>query len=1331
MEPRKTRLYAWHASQDARFTTFGGWTMPLSYPTGTVAEHFLTRRSAGLFDIDHMGRFRVTGKDAESYLESTVSSSIGTLPPGSSRYALLCRDDGGIIDDLFVYRDTKGFLIVVNAARREVDFAWMTSHVGSHEVHLTDVSDETYMVALQGPRAVALLERALGVDLSRLERFGFTRLSWNGGSIEVGRTGYTGEDGVELFFPDAPAPALWEHLIETGRTSGIEVGPVGLAARDTLRLEAGFALYGHEISESVSPVEARLTWACDLDGPDWTGRDAVLRRKSENSSRRLIRFEVTGRGVPRAGHTVVDESGAVVGKVVSGTKGPTVGRFIGNAFVDVRAENGKLGVEIRGKTVPIARHKGPFYRSTYRTVPPAAALMERSGEYRDRHIGPREADVEEMVRTVGARSLSELIDTVVPADIRLRRQPKLPEALSEDAFADHIRSIAAENEVFRSLIGQGYHDTITPPVIRRTIFENPSWYTQYTPYQAEISQGRMEALLNFQTMITELTGMDVANSSMLDEATAAGEAMFLTFRARKRGSASLRFLVDRAVHPQTIAHLETRAAPWKIRVERIDAGDAVELDGAFGLLLQYPDTFGAVRDYREFAAAAGAAGVLVVAAADPLSLTLLEAPGDWGADIVVGTTQRFGVPLGFGGPHAAFFATRNTHRRLLPGRIVGLSTDAEGRPAARLALQTREQHIRRERATSNICTAQVLLAVMASMYAVYHGPEGLTRIAHRVRLFAEMLRAILGCRGLGGGDAPLFDTVSVTVPPDRADTIRKRAEASRFNFRFTPGDNGVIVSIAFDERTNRDEVARVAAVITEEPVDALLEELDTLAPTVNPRYSPGTERTTSFLDQGVFHDHRSETAILRYITSLQERDLSLANSMIPLGSCTMKLNPAAAIEPVSWPEFASLHPFAPADQARGYRRLVRELSQRLSAMTGLPGCTLQPNSGAQGEYTGLLIIRSYHLSRGEANRTVCLVPDSAHGTNPASAVMAGMDVVVIRSTSEGDIDLDDLARRAEEHADELAALMITYPSTHGVFEASVQGATEIVHRYGGQVYMDGANFNAQLGLTSPAAIGADVCHLNLHKTFAIPHGGGGPGVGPVLVADHLVPYLPGTVDDPGVTGVVVAAPYGSASILPISYGYIAMMGAGGLRRASETAILNANYLASRLAPHYRVAFRGLGGFVAHECVLDFRELERETGVTVEDVAKRLMDYGFHAPTMSWPLQGSLMVEPTESENRAELDRFTEAMIAIRREIDSIAAGEIALEESPLRNAPHTLASVTGPWDRPYSRHVAAFPAPWLRERKFWPAVARVDNVAGDKNLVCSCAPLEAYRGASP
>ncbi len=1329
MHAKQTGLYEWHAAAGARFTDFAGWNMPVQYPSGTIEEHHKTRNSVGLFDISHMGQVRVSGKDAAPWLSSLLTADITTLDIGLSTYALLTREDGGVIDDTFVYRTGETeYLVVVNASRRERDVQWFTEHLPKSGVTLSDESDDTAMLAVQGPRAAALCFEAIDGALAEVPRFGIVSVSWSDPSgstkteIEAGRTGYTGEDGFELFLPAAAAEAVWTHLIAEAERLGIHAVPVGLGARDSLRLESGFALYGHELTEELTPVEARLLWACDL-AHDFIGRDAIVARKKEKPARNLRRLITVEPGVPREGYGVVDGDGNEVGVVASGGASPSTGGFIANAYVDREIPaDAPLWVAVRTRRIKCRQNKGPVYKPKYTRIPSATDLFDRHLEYNFRHNGPRDEDIAEMLATVGVESVEELIAKTVPAGLERAAPLDTPRALTEDQLLDRMRRIADRNVPMRSLIGMGFYDTITPPVILRNILENPRWYTQYTPYQAEISQGRLEALLNFQTMIIQLTGMEITNASMLDEATATGEAMTMAMRAHRgpRG-ASARIWLDTRLHPQTIAHLQTRSEPLDIdvMVAPVDQWQLQEQDIAG--VVQYPNTDGIIEDYRMVVDELHDAGAMAIVVTDLLSLTLLSAPGEWGADIVVGNSQRFGVPMGYGGPHAAFLATREAHKRLMPGRLVGVSRDRHGRPAMRLALQTREQHIRRDKATSNICTAQVLLAIMASMYAVYHGPEGIRRIALRITTLANALRDVLREHRIPVMEGEIFDTV--TLNTDRVTQQRYLAAATEAGFNLRAFEDGRL-GISLDERSTVEELTRLLTAVGIALEPSSMEER-----VATTRYRPHVqfERTTDYLTEPVFHRYRSETALLRYITALQNRDLSLAHSMIALGSCTMKLNPTAAMEPITWPEFASLHPYAPAWQAGGYRILSEELSSWLCDITGFHGCTLQPNSGAHGEYTGLMIIRSWHHARGEHNRKVCLVPDSAHGTNPASAAMAGMKVVVVNSADNGDIDLDDLRAKADEHADDLAAMMITYPSTHGVYESRIREAIAIVHDRGGQVYMDGANMNAQVGITSPGDIGADVCHLNLHKTFAIPHGGGGPGVGPVLTAEHLTPYLPGVFDNPGPTGVVVGAPLGSAGVLPIPYAYIAMMGPDGLRRASEIAILNANYIAARLRPYISIAFTGEQGFVAHECILDFRKIEKESEITVEDVAKRLADYGFHAPTMSWPLHSSLMVEPTESEDKDELDRFCDAMIAILGEIDEVAAGTMPKDDNLLVNAPHTLLDLTDEWHHPYSRERAAYPAPWTRENKFWPAVSRVDNVHGDRNLVCSCEPLESYR----
>jgi glycine dehydrogenase len=943
-----------------------------------------------------------------------------------------------------------------------------------------------------------------------------------------------------------------------------------------------------------------------------------------------------------------------------------------------------------------------------------------------RHIGPSQDEVARMLEALGVASIDELIDQAVPQQIRMEGSLNLERPRGEAELLAEMRGLARQNKLFRSFIGLGYYDCLTPPVILRNILENPGWYTQYTPYQAEIAQGRLEALLNFQTMVGDLTGLEVANASMLDEGTAAAEAMTLCLRAQSARSQANVFFVSERCFPQTIDVVRTRAEPLGIKVV---VGDHAGYDFAsptFGVLLQYPDAGGAIHDYADFCRQAHDAGALVVVATDLLALTLLRPPGEFGADIAVGNSQRFGVPLGYGGPHAAFMACRDEYKRLLPGRLIGVSQDATGRPALRLALQTREQHIRRDRATSNICTAQVLLAVMASMYAVYHGPEGLRRIARRVRLLTAVLAQALRQAGYEVGDGPHFDTFTVLGGPRNPEQIAAAARDHQVNVRL--GEDGA-VGVALDEATDVADVERLLQIFGTPPgsvdVERLAEEveLDVAAP---------HGRTSDYLTHPVFNTYHSETEMLRYIHRLQARDLSLIHSMIPLGSCTMKLNATTEMLPVTWAEFGRLHPFAPLDQSAGYQALFRRLERWLAEITGFAAVSLQPNAGSQGEYAGLLTIRAYHQARDEAHRNVCLIPSSAHGTNPASAVMAGMKVIVVACDENGNVDIADLRQKAEKNSQNLAALMITYPSTHGVFEEGIKEICRIVHEYGGQVYLDGANMNALVGLCRPAEFGADVCHLNLHKTFCIPHGGGGPGMGPIGVAEHLAPFLPGHCLVPAVggeeaIGPVASAPWSSASILPISYAYIAMMGAEGLTEATRVAILNANYIAARLDPHFPVLYRGANGRVAHECIIDLRHFKESSGILVEDVAKRLMDYGFHAPTMSFPVPGTLMIEPTESESLLELDRFCEAMIAIRQEIRAIEDGRADPHHNPLKYAPHTaevIASET--WDRPYSREEAAFPAPWVKENKFWPAVSRIDNVYGDRNLVCVCIPVEAY-----
>ncbi|MDZ8034087.1 aminomethyl-transferring glycine dehydrogenase [Nostoc sp. DedSLP04] len=948
-----------------------------------------------------------------------------------------------------------------------------------------------------------------------------------------------------------------------------------------------------------------------------------------------------------------------------------------------------------------------------------------------RHIGPNSDDIQQMLKVLGFPSLDALIDQTVPQGIRLKQPLKLPAAESEYAALASLKKVAAKNQVFRSYIGMGYYDSITPPVIGRNILENPGWYTAYTPYQPEIAQGRLEALLNFQTLIIDLTGLEIANASLLDEATAAAEAMSLSYGVSKNQADA--YFVSRDCHPQTIDVLQTRAKPLGIK---IIVGDHQAFDfdrPIFGAVLQYPASDGTIYDYRAFIEKAHAKGALVTVAADPLSLTLLTPPGEFGADIAVGSTQRFGIPLGFGGPHAAYFATKEEYKRLVPGRIVGVSKDAQGKPALRLALQTREQHIRREKATSNICTAQVLLAVMASMYAVYHGPDGLKTIAQRIHSLTLILAEWLQRLGYSISSKPFFDTLQVELGTKPLQEILQAAEACQINLRIFDTST---VGISVDETTTLDDVRDICQIFagTDELRFVLnVQEMEWITQQSGLSGEPFSRQST-YLTHPVFNRYHSETELLRYLHKLESKDLSLTTSMIPLGSCTMKLNATAEMIPVSWEEFGKIHPFAPASQTQGYQILFQQLEAWLAEITGFAGISLQPNAGSQGEYAGLLVIRQYHENRGEAHRNVCLIPTSAHGTNPASAVMCGMKVVAVACDSQGNIDVADLKAKAEKHSNELAALMVTYPSTHGVFEEPIQEICAVVHSYGGQVYMDGANMNAQVGICRPGDIGADVCHLNLHKTFCIPHGGGGPGMGPIGVASHLVPFLPGhpvvTINDStqhSHIGAVAAAPWGSASILVISWMYIAMMGTDGLTQATKVAILNANYIAKKLESYYPVLYQGKNGLVAHECILDLRSLKKSAAIEIDDVAKRLIDYGFHAPTVSWPVGGTIMVEPTESESKQELDRFCDALISIRQEIAEIEVGKVDIQDNLLKNAPHTAESlITGEWQHPYSREQAAYPAPWTREYKFWPAVGRIDAAFGDRNFVCSCLPMDAY-----
>ena len=945
----------------------------------------------------------------------------------------------------------------------------------------------------------------------------------------------------------------------------------------------------------------------------------------------------------------------------------------------------------------------------------------KRADFEQRHIGPNDAEIQAMLQTLGLSSLDELVDRTVPAAIRLKHPLGIRAGRGEYELLKELKAIALKNQVYRSFIGMGYANCITPPVIQRNILENPGWYTQYTPYQPEIAQGRLEALLNFQTMVTDLTGLEIANASLLDEGTAAAEAMTLSYGLSKGSSKT--FWVSEACHPQTIDVVKTRAIPLGIEVVVADHRAEFE-QPIFGALLQYPATDGAIYDYQVFCDRVHDQGGIVTVAADLLSLTLLKPPGEFGADIAVGNTQRFGVPFGYGGPHAAYFATKDLYKRQIPGRLVGVSKDNAGQPALRLALQTREQHIRRDKATSNICTAQVLLAIMAGMYAVYHGAAGLRQIAERIHSLTVALATGLEKQGYQLGTAPYFDTLRVEVGSQQAE-ILDRSIAQKINLR-PLGEEAIGISL--DETTTEQDVLDLLQVFSDEALPALSSD------SPSSQIPASLQRTSAYLTHPIFNTYHSETELLRYMHRLQAKDLSLTTAMIPLGSCTMKLNATAEMIPVTWAEFANIHPFAPIAQTQGYQILFQQLEEWLAEITGFDGISLQPNAGSQGEYTGLLVIRQYHADRGEAHRTICLIPESAHGTNPASAVMAGMKVVAIACDKDGNIDMADLQAKAEKYQDTLAALMVTYPSTHGVFEEGIQEICAIVHAKGGQVYMDGANMNAQVGLCRPADFGADVCHLNLHKTFCIPHGGGGPGMGPIGVKAHLIPFLPGhTVVnlDSGNSqkriGAVSAAPWGSSSILPISWMYIALMGGTGLTRATEVAILNANYIAARLEGHYPVLYKGKNGLVAHECILDLRQFKKTVGIEVDDIAKRLIDYGFHPPTVSWPVAGTVMVEPTESESKRELDRFCDAMIAIRAEIREIEEGKADRQNNLLKNAPHTAASlIDDEWDRPYPRSRAAYPTTWTRENKFWAAVGRIDNAYGDRNLICACLPMDAY-----
>lgn len=959
-------------------------------------------------------------------------------------------------------------------------------------------------------------------------------------------------------------------------------------------------------------------------------------------------------------------------------------------------------------------------------------LERQATEFQRRHIGPDEAQMQEMLRLIGVSGLDELIDSTVPAEIRMTGELDLPAAMSEHEYLQHIKEVSLQNKVFKNYIGQGYYDTITPSVILRNIFENPGWYTQYTPYQAEIAQGRLESLLNYQTLVSDLTGLPIANASLLDEGTAAAEAMalFFSFLNKADHIGRPRFFVDNDTFPQTKDLLLTRGTPLGIELVFGDYREAALDETYFGALVQYPNDKGAIEDYRHFIQQVHAVGAFVAMATDLLALTLLTPPGELGADVAFGSAQRFGVPLGYGGPHAAFFAAKDEFKRNMPGRIIGVSIDAQGNRALRMALQTREQHIKREKATSNICTAQALLANMAAMYAVYHGPDGLINIAKRIALLTQTLASEISALGFTVVHDQFFDTILVQVSD--VTPYRQKAERQHLNFRYFDGQH---IGISLDETTTTSDLFDI--------INSFVNDVDPVAFEIGHEATlehipSALTRTSEFLTHPVFNSHRSESQMMRYIKMLENKDLSLNHSMISLGSCTMKLNAASEMIPLSWSHWSRIHPFAPVAQAAGYQQIVKDLGRYLCTITAFDACSLQPNSGAQGEYAGLLTIRDYHKSRGEHHRNVMLIPISAHGTNPASAVMAGMKVVVVKALENGYIDVADLKAKAEQHAANLAGIMITYPSTYGVYEETVKEITAIVHQHGGQVYMDGANMNAQVGLTAPGLIGADVCHLNLHKTFAIPHGGGGPGMGPICVKAHLAPFLPGHVvlGQPATgngqpAGAVSAAPYGSASILLISYGYIRMLGADGVRKATEMAILNANYMRARLKDQFDILYTNKNGECAHEFIVDLRPFKKSAEIEAEDVAKRLMDYGFHAPTMSFPVPGTIMIEPTESEDQEELDRFCDALLGIRREIAQIEEGGMDKKDNPLKNAPHTQFAVCGDdWQRPYGRELAAFPLPYVRLNKFWPSVARVNNTYGDRNLQCTCEPVSAYADAS-
>ena len=1336
----RTVLHDIHVRLGGHLTGFAGYELPTHYENrGAIVEHVHTRTACSWFDVSHMLVCDIVSPTASADLARLSPTLFDDLHIGQSRYCVLTREDAGVVDDTIVTRRADGLRLVLNAACAQNDVAHLVAHLGDAVRPRTDLG----IVAMQGPTSVEAIT-TLGTGLELLAFMESAEVVWRGETIQVARSGYTGEDGFEVIAPLSILPELSEYLLSLPN-----VAAAGLAARDSLRLEAGLCLYGSELSPTISPIEAGLTWTIPRSrraGGDYAGSEILSAQLATGPSRRLVAIAPRGRRPVRSGATL-SADGVLVGVVTSGGWSPTLSRPIALALV-AAAHYGvgtELVADVRGHLelcdivpLPFVPHR--YVKRPAASIPavpaPSPTLassapspsLDAVGEmaFVDRHIGPDGDDVRTMLAALGVGSLDELISQTVPAAIRLDAALHLGEARSEtDALAE-LRAIADRNVLKTSLIGLGYSGTIVPPVVLRNVLENPAWYTAYTPYQPEISQGRLEALLNFQTMVADLTGMDMANASLLDEATAAAEAMTL---ARRQSKVKInRFVVDSGCHPHVIAVVQTRTEPLDIEVAVVSATEveSAVAAGAFGVLLAWPATTGAVVDHRAAIAAAHSGGALVCVTTDLLACTLLEPPGAWGADVVVGSAQRFGVPFGFGGPHAGFFAVRDAHKRAIPGRLVGVSADSHGRVGLRLALQTREQHIRRDKATSNICTAQVLLAVMAGLYACWHGPDGLRHIAEQTHQLTTRLAHTLADAGFELVNEHWFDTIAVRTDPDRAARIMAEACERGINLRLV---DPTTISIACDQTT------------TESILEQVVQTFGLLGPLVAARgdnLDSAMVRTVPLLTHPVFSRYRSETEMLRYLRRLADKDLALDRTMIPLGSCTMKLNATTEMIPVTWPEFANMHPFAPADQAAGYHQLLAELERMLVEITGYDAVSLQPNAGSQGEFAGLLAIRAYHRSRGDRARNVCLIPSSAHGTNAASAVMCGMSIVVVACDEKGNVDLDDLTRLIDLHANALAALMITYPSTHGVFEEAITTICQKVHAAGGQVYLDGANLNALVGLAKPGLFGADVSHLNLHKTFCIPHGGGGPGVGPVCVRAHLAPFLPGhpslvstssaaSEGNSAVVGPLTSAPYGSAGILPIPWMYITMMGGAGLQRATELAILNANYIAHRLAPAFPVLYSGVQGRVAHECILDVRPITAATGVTVEDVAKRLVDYGFHAPTMSFPVAGTLMVEPTESESLTEIDRFCDAMIAIRAEIDRVAAGEWPDDDNPLRNAPHTAEDVTADeWAHPYHRSLAAYPVRSLRTSKYWPPISRINNALGDREVICSCPPLTDY-----